>query len=103
MARKKFDGLVVAVRYTDSGRIMWVRLYERRGATFSDLVHLARDEIIGRINEGQKFVTGKRIPQMASTFEVHQPLELLQINGREFLVAGEHTAKADYLEGVPVI
>lgn len=103
MSRKKFDGLVVGVHYASTGKIEWIRLYERRGATFSDLVHISREEIIARMKEGQKFVTGKRVPLMASTFDVNLPLRLEQGNGKEILVVGDPTSKADHLEGVPRI
>ena len=34
MAKLKFDGLIEAVRYAPDGKIILVRAYERRGATF---------------------------------------------------------------------
>jgi hypothetical protein len=106
MAKKtKFDGVIETVRYAPNGTIDWVRAYERRGATFSDWVLISRQELIVKIKAGKLYVAGKRVPYMASTFEVNQqPIQVVNRDGGEFLVSGDsaHT-NSDRLDGVPII
>ena len=64
---KKFDGVIEAVHYKN-GQIEAVRVFERRGATFSDRIMVARKELLERLKNGQKFVVGKRKEFMASPF-----------------------------------
>jgi hypothetical protein len=103
MAKPKFDGVVEAVRYTSDGQVDWVRAYLRRGPTFSDHQLLSRQTLIEDLKEGKKYLAGSRVPRMASTFKVSEPLRLLDRNGSEVLVTGELQADQDNLEGVPII
>ncbi|MGE5249411.1 MAG: hypothetical protein ACM3QS_04280, partial [Bacteroidota bacterium] len=66
MALKKFDGVIEAVHFTD-GQVTAVRAFERRGATFSDRVILTRAQLVDRLKNGRKFVTGRRRELWAST------------------------------------
>ena len=99
MEKQKFDGVVEAAHFSKEGRLIWVRAYERRGATFSDRVLISRQELVQRLKSGRKFVTGKRLPLLSSTFETSQSLRLVG----EYVVAGESHSEIDFLEGVPVI
>jgi len=45
MAQEKFDGVIEAVRYSPEGAVSQVRMYERRGPTWSDCVLLDRAEL----------------------------------------------------------
>jgi hypothetical protein len=103
MANPKFDGVVEAVHYTPDGDVDWVRIFERRGSTFSDYVILKRPELIQRLKSGKKFMVGKRIAQMAGTFETTVPVRLVSNGGREVLAAGDGQADKDRLEGVPLL
>jgi hypothetical protein len=105
MAKPKFDGVVEAVHYGPEGRVDWVRTYLRRGPTFSDYILLDRQTLIEHLRAGKKYVAGKRIPQLASTFEVTSPIRLIQKDGEDLLVSGDIQADAekDHLENVPVI
>jgi len=96
----KYDGVVEAVRYK-GGQIQWVRAYERRGPTFSDLLLLPRKDLIERLKQGKKFVTGRRTELLASTFEVDKPLQVSKSNSHE-IVATRAGATQDELEGLPV-
>jgi hypothetical protein len=96
----KFDGVIEAVRYK-GGRIELVRAYERRGATFSDHVLLDRPTLLTRLHEGRRFVTGRRKPLLASTFEVGRPV-FLRGKGSELIVTTLEGRGHDQLEGVPV-
>jgi hypothetical protein len=103
MAKIKYDGVVEAARYGPDGNILWVRAYLRRGATFSDHQMLDRLTLIESLKSGKKFMTGKRIPLLAGTFKVEQPVRLLEKNGKQVLVTGDLSADQDRLESVPVI
>ena len=103
MAKTKFDGVVEAVHYDPSGKVVWLRVYERRGPTFSDRLIVDRQTFIERIKAGRKYLAGKRVPLMASTFETTEPIHFIQGGDGGVLVTGERTASQDKLDGVPVI
>ena len=103
MAKVNYDGVVEAVRYTPEGRIDWVRTFLRRGPTFSDYIILDRQALIEQIKSGKKFMVGRRLPYLAGTFEVSDPVQVVQKNGKELLVAGEPHSERDHLEGVPLL
>lgn len=103
MAKPKFDGVIEAVRYKPDGQVDWVRAYLRRGPTFSDRVLLDRQTLIEHLKSGKRYLAGKRVRLMASTFEVSEPLQVLQVDGAEVLVTGERRSERDSLEGVPLI
>src|SRR6185503_6987747 len=98
---KKFDGVIEAVRYKN-GQIEVVRVFERRGATFSDRVMVPRHELLERLKNGQKFVIGKRREFLASTFDVQdKPVQVVDRNGKEIIVT-RNDADHDELEQAPV-
>jgi len=103
MDKKKVDGVVEAVHYGKDGQIIWVRAYERRGPTFSDVTLLDRNSLIERLKSGKRFFTGQRIPYKASNFTLDQPFHLIQKNGTQILVTGDTQADHDFLGGTPVI
>jgi hypothetical protein len=103
MAKKKLDGVVEAVRYTPDGQVLWVRAYLRRGPTYSDRLILKRDDLINELKSGKIIYAGKRIEQMASTFEVTQQLKLVQKNGHDTVVLGDQQANGDRLDGIPLV
>jgi len=103
MARQKLDGVVEAVRYAPDGQVLWVRAYLRRGPTFSDRVLLDRKSLIDQIRSGKSIYAGKRIEQMASTFEVSNPIRVVQSQGEDVLIVGDQQGKCDHLEGVPLV
>ena len=95
----KFDGVIEAVRYK-GGKIDLVRAYERRGATFSDLVLLNRKTLIERIKQGKRFMTGERKEFMASTFEVGKLVNLFDKDDKQIITTYDQPER-DELEGVP--
>jgi hypothetical protein len=103
MAKPKYDGVVEAVHYQPDGQVAWVRAYLRRGPTFSDRILLDREKLIGDLKAGKRYRAGKRIPLMASTFEVSDPLRIVEVDGQEVLATGDVHVGRDRLEGVPVI
>ena len=103
MAKKKFDGVVQAVHYSPDGRVVWVRAFMRRGPTFSDRLLLDRQLLVDHLKAGKRIYVGRRVPLMAGTFELSEPLRLIEKDGKEILVAGELEADQDCLAGVPFI
>jgi len=97
---KKFDGVVEAVRYKN-GHIEVVRAFERRGAAFSDRVLIGRKELLERLKDGKKFITGKRKELLAGTFEQGQPVQVVSRDGKEF-ISTRADADRDELEQTPV-
>jgi len=96
----KIDGVIEAVRYK-GGKIELVRLYERRGPTFSDHVLMDRSTLLGRLKDGKNLVTGRRQPLLASTFEVGLPV-LLSGGTSDSIVTTPGGHGPDRLEGVPL-
>jgi len=99
---KKYDGVVETVRYAADGLIDTVRVYERRGPTFSDRILLNRDAFLQRLKSGKRFVTGQRKPLLASTFATGREVRVRRDNGRDWIVAGDGQGQQDSLEGVPL-
>jgi hypothetical protein len=97
---KKVDGVIEAVHYKN-GQIQAVRVYERRGATFSDRILLTRQELLERIKKGRQFVIGQRKPFLASTFEEGKPVQVLSRDGKE-IISTSKDADHDELEQAPV-
>jgi hypothetical protein len=102
MAQKKFDALVEVVRYQPSGLIHCVRVYERRGPTFTDRILLDRATLLARLKEGKKIVTGKRVQYFSSTFEVDESLKITKTAKGEFITTGVSADDRDELKGIPL-
>jgi hypothetical protein len=95
----KIDGVIEAARYKN-GQILMVRVYERRGATFSDRVLLDRKTLLERLQKGGQFFTGSRENLMASTFKTGKPVMIVKQDNRELLSTRENATR-DELEEVP--
>jgi hypothetical protein len=98
MARKKFDGVIETVRYHPDGKIALVSAYERRGAVWSDHILLERSELIERLKQGKRFVTGRRKQYLGGVFETGPAVRLVQ----GVLVTDGPAAQHDLLTGVPI-
>jgi len=96
---KNFDGVIEAVRYKN-GQISLLRVYERRGATFSDSVLMDRKTLLERLQKGQTYVTGSREELQASTFKLGKPVMVVKQDEREILATSEKATR-DELENVP--
>jgi hypothetical protein len=103
MAKPKIDGVIEAVRYNPDGQINWVRAYLRRGPTYSDRILLDRQKLIELLKSGKSILSGVRVEQMASTFQIGKPVRLLKNDGQEVLVTGDVQSNQDRLEGVPML
>lgn len=97
---KKFDGIIEAVHYKN-GQIVTARIYERRGASFSDRILVERKDLLERIKNGKKFITGSRKEYWASEFEVGKPVLVVTRDGKDVLSTREG-ADRDELENIPV-
>lgn len=103
MAKAKFDGVVEAVHYAADGQVSWVRVYQRRGPTFSDRILLDRPGLVQQLKAGKRYVIGERKIFWASTFDTSAALQLIQKGGRELIVAGDTSADHDSLGSAPLI
>ena len=97
---KKIDGVIEAVRYKN-GQIAMARIYEKRGATFSDRIIVDRKVLLERLQKGLQYVIGAREDLLASTFTVGKRVLLVKKDDREFLATHDN-ATNDLLEGAPV-
>jgi hypothetical protein len=103
MPPKKYDGVIECARYTPEGRLSEVRIYERRGPTYSDRLLINRAELLQRLRLGKKYAVGARTDLMASTFQVTSEVRLLGPRGQEMIVSGTATAdNCDDLQGAPL-
>ena len=102
MARPNYDGVVEAVRYGSDGQVLCVRVYLRRGPTWSDHVLMDRQALVETIKSGKRFITGRRIPQLAGTFETGTALNVIEENGGQILVTEGVQSDRDLLKGVPL-
>jgi hypothetical protein len=103
MAKPKFDGVVQAVHYNPDGQVAWVRVFLRRGPTFSDRIIMDRNTLIASIQSGKHIVSGQRVLQMASTFDIQGPIQVIDKDGKQILVTNSREVDQDCLEGVPVL
>lgn len=103
MAKPKYDGVIEAVHYDNDGQIAWVRAHLRRGPTWSDHVLLDRGKLIEMLKAGKRFVLGRRVPYLASTFETFEAVNLVNQGGREVLVTDHLDADHDCLKGAPIL
>jgi len=103
MPKRRVDGVIEAVHYNQFGLVDWVRVYLRRGATFTDRKIIRRGELIESIKSGKFFFTGSRIPLVASTFNIDEPVHVSRFEGNESLVTGNAITAKDRLDRVPII
>lgn len=100
----KFDGVVEAVRYKKTGRIEWVRAYERRGPTWSDHFMIERPELLKRLQAGQRFYTGERVLYNASEFNLGEKI-IVDDDGKGEVIITKGTKQnlIDHLNGVEIL
>ena len=96
MAGKKLDGIIEAVRYTPKGQIELARIYERRGAVWSDRCLLGREDLVARLKKGKRFVAGERKIYLGSVFSTGPAVRV--VDGH--VVTDGQSAGRDLLAGV---
>jgi len=110
MPRAKFDGVIEAVRYAKNGEIALVRAYERRGLIWSDQILLGRQDLVERLKQGLRFVTGLRKPFLGGVFEIKKTVHYTERGKSGFIVATDgattaseqHPEGRDALPGIPI-
>jgi len=103
MAKINYDGVLEAAHFKPDGQLDWVRVYERKGAVFSDRVLLSRQAFVDQLKDGKRYVVGERILNMGGTFNVTQPVRLLKRDAKQVIVVGETQTTQDELAGVPIL
>ncbi|MRR10451.1 hypothetical protein EG831_10350 [bacterium] len=98
MAAVKVHAVIEAVRYSPQGEIELVRLYERRGATFSDSILVNRGELVRRLKSGKVIATGRRQTYQGSVFDIGTRV----VQRGERIVAGDGSSGRDQLGSVPL-
>ncbi|HSB67616.1 MAG TPA: hypothetical protein VLD65_13655 [Anaerolineales bacterium] len=103
MTKIKYDGVVEAAHYKPDGQLDWVRVYERRGAVFSDRILMSRDTFIRQLRAGKRYMAGERLLNLGGMFKVTQPVRLIHQDGSQVIVVGDLRTTKDELNGVPII
>ena len=101
MAKRKFDAILEAVRLNEDGQVQLARIFERHGVVFSDHFLIGREDLIKRINGGQKFLTGKRQYKMGSSFDTGEDVRVVSSKGKDVLAIGSGDSDKDHLQTVP--
>jgi len=102
MTQIKFDYLIEAVHYSAAGDLEKIRVYEKRGPSFSDRIIVDRETLVNVLASGKKVVSGSRLPYLASTFNVTGELQLAGPKESPILVMSEEASVRDSLPGIPV-
>ncbi|NPV85386.1 MAG: hypothetical protein HPY45_05195 [Anaerolineae bacterium] len=101
--KKKYDGIIEAVRYNPDGLLVQARVYERIGSTFTDRLLLSRQELVERIKSGKRFMIGQRKPFLAGSFETGAEVRLNSKAGKLWLSTSiDSTEERDMLQGAPL-
>lgn len=101
MAKKKFDAVLEAVRLNEDGQVEIAKIFERRGIIFSDHFLVDRNELIKRIKNGQKIMTGKRQYKMGSVFDTDKEVRVVSTKGKDVLALGNESSDRDSLQSIP--
>jgi hypothetical protein len=95
---EKPNAIITAVHYTPGGRIETVRLFERRGATYSDRIHLKREALVEFLKGHKKVFVGQRQVFMASTFDLGKEVKFITPD----IITTDTNAQQDTLEDTPI-
>lgn len=98
MARLKIDGVIEAVRYTPDGMISQVRMYQRRGAVWSDYILVGRTGLVQQLGQGKRLVIGRRKDSLGGVFDTGRPVRWIN----DHVVTEGQSAQRDLLAGVSV-
>ena len=91
-----------AAHFNKSGDLQWVRAYERRGPTWSDVVLLDRENLVKKIEAGKRFFVGKRKLYLASEFQLRDQIYVNKNKSGKALTLGkDKKASTDKLQKMP--
>jgi hypothetical protein len=93
---------VEAVHYSQDGQVAYVRAYQRRGPTFSDVVLIQRDDLVKLIKSGSIYYTGERICSMGTEFKTFEKLQVVPTREGEILLTSQE-GKLETLGITPLI
>lgn len=102
MKKEQIDGVIETVHYAPDGQIAYVRAYQRRGAAFSDVVLIKREELVNILRAGKKYYTGERICGMGAEFKTFEKLQVLPSPGGEMILTTP-TGSRDDLGAAPLV
>jgi hypothetical protein len=101
MARKKYDGVIEAVRYAPNGQIDMVRMYELRWLVYSDQILLSRAALLEKLSQGKRFVTGQRKTYVGNVFETGKSVHISGTSNA-IITTKNQAGNQDFLANVPV-
>jgi hypothetical protein len=102
MKKEKIDGVIETVHYALDGQIAYVRAYQRRGTTFSDVVLIKREDLIKLIHSGEQYYTGERICGMGSEFKTFEKLQVVPSPEGEVILTAS-TGSSDQMGSATLI
>lgn len=103
MENVKSDYVIEAVHYQSDGWIDYVRLYERRGSSYSDCVLRKREKLVQILKSRKVVHTGRRISGLASTFQLDSQVKLDKSAKAMVLYNSDEIPHIDQLDHVPVL
>jgi len=95
MKKKKIDGVIETVHYSPDGQIAYVRAYQRRGASFSDVVLIKRDDLVRLLNSGEQYYTGERVYAMGTEFKTFERLQVVPSPDGNVILTAANGARDD--------
>jgi hypothetical protein len=102
MTKERIDGVVEIVHYAQDGQVAYVRAYQRRGTTFSDVVLIQRDDLVKLIKSGCNYFTGERILGMGTEFKIFEKLQVVPSQEGEMLLTAA-AGNRENLGSVPLL
>ncbi len=103
MTDEKSDFVIEAVHYQPDGWIDFVRLYERRGSSYSDIVLCNREKILRILKTHKVIYTGVRLSGLASTFRLDSRVKMDKSSNKMVLHNTDEIPDIDLLLNVPVL
>jgi hypothetical protein len=95
---EKPNAIITAVHYAPDGKIDTVRVFQRRGATYSDRIHMKRDSFVEFLKKHKNVFVGQRQEFMASTFNLGKEIKFLDPD----IITTDASSRQDTLDNVPI-
>ena len=101
MARKKYDGVIEAVRYLPNGQIDMVRMYQLRWLVYSDQILLSRAALLEQLSLGKRYVTGQRKTYVGNVFETGKSVHISGTSN-PIITTKDQAGNQDFLANVQI-